>query len=411
MKKYARGTKAWGECARSGRKMLLRDMVFDGQYPNLRVDPAWFEPKHPQENLPRLDDPVALWRPAPELLSPPSAPVLSGVLVDVDGVLTWTESESGVSQVDTYLLYRRVNGGPYELLATIEVERDEFGARTSDLTYTDAGLEAGVTYEYYVVGRAYQGGDSEPSNVVELLLEQVAEITLIGLEENTAALFNGNTAEFTVSCDPGQNRVICGVTLIGNFTSDGTGESVSIKVNGVDVTDKVEKVVESVERSARAVLWTMALGSNDEAEDLTVEVSMVGTTVVRTHHSMTLVFDNCNQSDADMSNQYTESYDQTGDVSPESLTLEPPTGSLVFTVAATVRDSVNFPEFPELVSETALEDTDLISTNSNSRVAQIYYGTDHGSELELEWNIYTQSAANPLVFRGYYEAAFVVRPV
>jgi hypothetical protein len=46
--------------------MMLKDMVSDGYYPSLVVDPAWYEGKHPQESLPEIEDPVALWRPAPE---------------------------------------------------------------------------------------------------------------------------------------------------------------------------------------------------------------------------------------------------------------------------------------------------------------------------------------------------------
>lgn len=68
---YAQGTKAWGECARSGRKMLLRDMVEDQDLPGLMVDPAWREPQHPQERPVRdIADPIALRRPAPELSIP-----------------------------------------------------------------------------------------------------------------------------------------------------------------------------------------------------------------------------------------------------------------------------------------------------------------------------------------------------
>jgi len=63
---YAKGKYAVGECARSGRKMLLRHMIADGYYPNLIVDPAYYEPKHPQEALPSVKDPTALYRPAPE---------------------------------------------------------------------------------------------------------------------------------------------------------------------------------------------------------------------------------------------------------------------------------------------------------------------------------------------------------
>ncbi len=65
-KRYAKGKFAVGECARSGRKMMLKDMVSDGYYPSLVVDPSWYVGKHPQESLPEIEDPVSLWRPAPE---------------------------------------------------------------------------------------------------------------------------------------------------------------------------------------------------------------------------------------------------------------------------------------------------------------------------------------------------------
>lgn len=45
---------------------MLKDMVSDGYYPSLVVDPSWYEGKHPQESLPEIEDPVSLWRPAPE---------------------------------------------------------------------------------------------------------------------------------------------------------------------------------------------------------------------------------------------------------------------------------------------------------------------------------------------------------
>jgi hypothetical protein len=51
--------------------MLYRDLVEDGHISGLLVHPDWWEPKHPQENPVRVDDPVALWRPAPELSKPP----------------------------------------------------------------------------------------------------------------------------------------------------------------------------------------------------------------------------------------------------------------------------------------------------------------------------------------------------
>jgi hypothetical protein len=66
--KYAKGKHALGICARSGRKMLLKDLVPDGQRPELLVDPAWRDIKHPAEKpLQDLSDAEALKRPAPDL--------------------------------------------------------------------------------------------------------------------------------------------------------------------------------------------------------------------------------------------------------------------------------------------------------------------------------------------------------
>lgn len=63
-RRYAQGKRAWGECAKSGRRMLLNSMVVDG-FSGLLVDPAWYEPPLPKP--PReLADGIALLRPAPD---------------------------------------------------------------------------------------------------------------------------------------------------------------------------------------------------------------------------------------------------------------------------------------------------------------------------------------------------------
>ncbi|MGZ8432766.1 MAG: hypothetical protein ACXWYM_00280 [Candidatus Binatia bacterium] len=67
MTEFARGNKAWGRCARSGRRMLINRMVEDGRFPGLLVDPNWRESKHPQDELMPIDgDPVSLHRAAPD---------------------------------------------------------------------------------------------------------------------------------------------------------------------------------------------------------------------------------------------------------------------------------------------------------------------------------------------------------
>ena len=68
--KYARTHKTWGYCARSGRRMLLKDMVRDGYDEGLLVDPKYYDPPHPQEKLKPIDDPVSVYRPAPDLDKP-----------------------------------------------------------------------------------------------------------------------------------------------------------------------------------------------------------------------------------------------------------------------------------------------------------------------------------------------------
>jgi len=69
-KQYAKGRHAVAECQRSGQKMRYRDLVEDGHVEGLLVHPDWWEPKHPQEIPVVVTDPVALYRPAPEISIP-----------------------------------------------------------------------------------------------------------------------------------------------------------------------------------------------------------------------------------------------------------------------------------------------------------------------------------------------------
>lgn len=66
-RRYARGRHALAECQRSGQKMRYRDLVEDGHVPGLLVHPDWWEPRHPQEIPVSVEDPVALYRPSPEI--------------------------------------------------------------------------------------------------------------------------------------------------------------------------------------------------------------------------------------------------------------------------------------------------------------------------------------------------------
>lgn len=63
--RYAIGSKAWGECARSGQRMLLNDMVAD-PLTGLLVHPEWAEPPLMRPPTDIIDG-VTLERPAPDL--------------------------------------------------------------------------------------------------------------------------------------------------------------------------------------------------------------------------------------------------------------------------------------------------------------------------------------------------------
>jgi hypothetical protein len=60
---YARGRNAIGICERCSHKMLRRLMVYDGQFPDLLVCPDCWDPKHPQEYLTAVTDPVTIYDP------------------------------------------------------------------------------------------------------------------------------------------------------------------------------------------------------------------------------------------------------------------------------------------------------------------------------------------------------------
>jgi len=171
--RYAPGRKAWGECGRSGARALLKDLVFDGRFPNMRVLPDWREDRHPQETLPKIDDAIALYRPAPQSLQPPTSPVLVGDLIAGPAVsLAWSASTSAIALISDYLLYRATGAdGEFELLAMLHVERDAFAGITSVNQYTDDTVVSGQLYRYYMTARAVKGGESAPSNVITISAE------------------------------------------------------------------------------------------------------------------------------------------------------------------------------------------------------------------------------------------------
>lgn len=173
MGSYASDKHALGECARCGAKMPLKFMLNDGYYPNLIVCASCWEPRHPQESLPNVEDPTTLYRPSPENLPAPTSPVLTNTLINApnrDNVLTWTESITHATKINSYQVWRSTNLAPsavgfddsFTKITTINVVRDSFGAITNNpYTYTDpfasVHLELGNFYHYYILAIPVQG--------------------------------------------------------------------------------------------------------------------------------------------------------------------------------------------------------------------------------------------------------------
>src|SRR2546430_743154 len=211
--------------------MLLKDMVFDERFPNMRVDPAWLERRHPQEPLPRVEAPIALYRPSPEVIAAPTAPVLAVVAAGLNLQLTWQPSETGITEIKSYDIYRGTDGATPTLLINCPVRRDFLGGiksidhctianppehpddpwtnviEDSPVTYLDTAVVAGHTYCYYVIGNPLgnnlstaQGPPSAPSNTACVGAPyQATPPVLSGALSGTNVVLNWTAATITGS--------------------------------------------------------------------------------------------------------------------------------------------------------------------------------------------------------------------
>lgn len=155
--KYARGSEAWGLCQRCGLRFFLTDLVFDGYMPGLRVCDGCYDPKHPQEFLQDVTDPIALWKPAPDSVAI-VLPVLTLVQVGPPVKLSWTPADFDAYTVGTYEVWRAIQGQAYVKLATFtNVENLFADGRPSIIqtsSYTDSTVVLGTTYLYQVIARS-----------------------------------------------------------------------------------------------------------------------------------------------------------------------------------------------------------------------------------------------------------------
>jgi len=159
---FAQGKLAWGLCLRCGLRYLLKELVLDGYFPNIRVCEGCYDAPQPQERLAVVSDPVALWKPAVDTYSFP-APFLTAALVGSNIVLNWTSiggppvGQDHVGGYGPYLsagyqVFRSTDGVNYTQIASFTNTADEFGALAIEtLTYTDVNPPTGNLF-YYVSG-------------------------------------------------------------------------------------------------------------------------------------------------------------------------------------------------------------------------------------------------------------------
>lgn len=74
------GKHAKGLCMRCGQTCMLNALVEDGHVRGLLVCSECYDPKHPQEEPPSIDDPVTLDRASPDDPMPALGPALSTVI-------------------------------------------------------------------------------------------------------------------------------------------------------------------------------------------------------------------------------------------------------------------------------------------------------------------------------------------
>jgi hypothetical protein len=213
--------------------MLLKDMVFDGRYPNMRVHPDWFEPKDPLDYAPRVDDPVALWRPAPDNwhLTPPVLTLVDQDHYDVD--LAWTAASSDAEQIEYYSVYLRLKDAdtPWVLLQQFLVTRDMFGEITSETLALGLTTPTNELYEF-MVAATDSGGLSGNSNEV-----QMAEVLADGprLIDHDIVVINSEAGKSY----PAFRASLLGRDLIfwGGVYVNGTAQtSTRLWVDGVEYT-------------------------------------------------------------------------------------------------------------------------------------------------------------------------------
>lgn len=240
--KYAAGDQAWGLCQKCALRFLLRDLVFDGYYPGLRVCVDCYDSRQPQEFLVDVTDPTALWKPSPEW--GPENPQLTAVIFANDIFLSWTECiPRGGSRVAAYLLYRSTSLDGVNYTASVQIANlpvvyytdladlvengdpkfDNEGIELEFLTYQDV-ITPGPNYVRYQVFAQMASKRLANSNVLTLPVTSAGAVGSIASSANLVgavlAAFLPPVGNSTESIQSSADLVSVAFTSIDPFFAD-----------------------------------------------------------------------------------------------------------------------------------------------------------------------------------------------
>jgi hypothetical protein len=180
--RYAQGAQAWGLCKRCGLQFLLRNLVFDGYMPGLRVCIDCYEGRHPQEYPIDVTDPEGVWRSTSD--DPPYGAVLGGSVNQGNISLVWQAPDSsGGARFESYTLLRAysLDGLTFTPLLAINlfpIVYDDFGGLIQQtLAFTDNVSQVGF-YQYSLTAQNSRG-NGPASNFLTLDVTQLIPLRIL----------------------------------------------------------------------------------------------------------------------------------------------------------------------------------------------------------------------------------------
>lgn len=200
------GVRTWGECARSGRRVRLDELVRDGQNTSILVAADEYDPYHPQLRLsPKKDLRMesVVRNPSPwryEMV----APDLSIDMSETGFInLAWTVAESQ-GLMRRYTLYRSVqtSGGvaarvePTEF-ADYDIVRDWDAAILSQVLSFREAYDPAYVYRYFVYGLDWDAHVIRSNEVESGCTTAIAPVLAVDSLQDPPGTYVSNTATWT----------------------------------------------------------------------------------------------------------------------------------------------------------------------------------------------------------------------